>query len=167
MSDEIECLIETCTFPVWRLSMCSPHYQRYYRTGNPEAGGPIRQKQMGPGNPRWGGGAVSHPLYEIYIEMIARCERPAHVRYKDYGGRGLSVHPEWRNDFWAFVRDVGERPEGKTPSGKAYWQLDRIDNDGNYEPGNVRWATPSEQARNKRGYGPYFESRMKETSQCV
>jgi hypothetical protein len=84
--------------------------------------------------------------------MRRRCTNPDHARYSDYGGRGISVYPEWRNDFWAFVRDVGERPEGKTKGGRAYWQLDRIDNDKNYEPGNVRWATPTEQVHNRRKF---------------
>ena len=107
--------------------------------------------RTGSGNPNWRGGTTKHPLYEVYMEVIARCERPSHVRYADYGGRGISLHPEWRDDFWAFVRDVGPRPdERKTPGGRAYWQLDRIDNDGNYEPGNVRWATPIQQVTNRR-----------------
>ena len=146
-----ECLIETCVKPPLALDLCASHYRKYTLYGDPEKVVPLGRKvPPGEQNPNWRGGKTKHELYEVYIEMIARCERPAHVRYKDYGGRGLSVHPEWRKDFWAFVRDVGKRPEGKTPGGKAYWQLDRIDNDRGYEPGNVRWATPSEQCRNRR-----------------
>lgn len=104
----------------------------------------------GANNPNWRGGKASHPLYMIYNDLKRRCTNPGHSRYVDYGGRGIEVHPEWLDDFWAFVRDVGERPEGKTPGGRAYWQLDRINNDGNYEPGNVRWATPLQQANNQR-----------------
>ena len=97
-------------------------------------------------NSNWKGGKSSHELYYIYHDMISRCHRPTHVRYKDYGGRGITVCSRWREDFWSFITDVGKRPKGYT--------LDRIDNDKGYEPSNVRWATLSEQARNKRGYGP-------------
>lgn len=105
-------------------------------------------------NPNWRGGKSGHPLYLIYNDMVARCRRKTHLRYDDYGGRGIDVCQEWVDDFWQFVEDVGERPEGKTKAGRAYWQLDRIDNDGNYEPGNVRWATPEQQVRNRRSINP-------------
>lgn len=104
----------------------------------------------GADNPNWRGGKTKHPLYLIYNDLKRRCNNPGHKRYSDYGGRGIRVYQEWVDDFWAFVRDVGERPEGLTPGGRAYWQLDRINNDGNYEPGNVRWATPQQQATNQR-----------------
>ena len=73
--------------------------------------------------------------------MFARCNNPKNNRYHCYGGRGITVDPRWK-DFAVFISDVGERPDGMT--------LDRIDNDGNYEPGNVRWATPKEQVDNQR-----------------
>ncbi|MET8113722.1 hypothetical protein [Streptomyces prasinus] len=75
--------------------------------------------------------------------MIKRCENPNNHAYARYGGRGISVHPEWRANFGAFLRDVGRRPSPDL-------SLDRIDNDGNYEPGNVRWATAKQQANNRR-----------------
>lgn len=106
--------------------------------------------RAGERNANWRGGKTKHPLYLIYADIKRRCLNPKHLRYADYGGRGIRLHPAWAEDFWQFVKDVGERPEGKTKGGRAYWQLDRIDNNGNYEPGNVRWATPAQQASNTR-----------------
>lgn len=100
-------------------------------------------------NSKWRGGMASHPLYDIYNDMIGRCERPTHQRYDSYGGRGISVCERWRGDFWAFVEDMGPRPQGKR-NGRHIYSLDRIDNDGNYEPGNCRWATYSTQGENRR-----------------
>ena len=74
--------------------------------------------------------------------MIQRCTNERAANFKYYGGRGIRVCQQWRDSFEAFLADMGERPEGKT--------LDRINNDGNYEPGNCRWATWSEQRRNRR-----------------
>ena len=83
----------------------------------------------------------SHPLYGTWYMMIYRCTSPKCSDYPRYGGRGISVHPSWM-DFIRFVRDVGDKPEGTS--------LDRIDNDKDYEPGNVRWASPKEQALNQK-----------------
>ncbi|MEM3041553.1 MAG: hypothetical protein QXG97_05975 [Nitrososphaerota archaeon] len=85
--------------------------------------------------------------YHIWNSMIRRCHVPTHAGYSRYGGRGISVCPEWRDPqtgFKAFLAYVGERPSPQH-------SLDRIDPDGNYEPGNVRWVTAKHQARNKRG----------------
>lgn len=85
-------------------------------------------------------GGSFDPLYATWLGMKGRCSNPKHADYKYYGARGIRVCIEWQRSFKKFLDDVGERPEGKT--------LDRIDTNGNYEPGNVRWAAPKEQALN-------------------
>lgn len=81
--------------------------------------------------------------YGIWTGMIQRCENPNVKAFSRYGGRGITVCEAWRNSFEAFLADVGRRPS-------ARHSIDRYpNNDGNYEPGNVRWATPPEQMLNK------------------
>jgi hypothetical protein len=77
--------------------------------------------------------------------MLNRCYSKTCNGYQNYGGRGITVCERWRNSFEAFRADMGEQPSDKH-------QIDRIDNDGNYEPGNCRWATAKENSRNKRNH---------------
>lgn len=88
-------------------------------------------------------------LYKTWLGIKTRCYNPHDLNYASYGGRGIKIADEWKNDAQAFVRWIEENL-GSRPSSQH--SLDRYpNNDGNYEPGNLRWATPQEQAENKSG----------------
>lgn len=79
--------------------------------------------------------------YRVWKSMLSRCRYTGNSRYHRYGGRGIKVCDEWSNSFEAFYEYMGKCPEEKS-------SIDRICNDSDYEPGNVRWATPEEQGQN-------------------
>lgn len=83
-----------------------------------------------------------HKLYRVWNSMKERCRNPNDKHYKDYGGRGIKVCDRWISCFKNFLDDMGERPNG--------YQIDRTNNDGNYEPDNCRWVTPKENHANRR-----------------
>jgi len=88
-------------------------------------------------------GLAGSPEYSAWLSLINRCTNPNHKSFAGYGGRGISVCDSWMNSVEAFLKDMGRRPSPQH-------SIDRKNNDGNYEPGNCRWAIQSEQNRNKR-----------------
>jgi hypothetical protein len=88
-------------------------------------------------------GSYATPEYRIWSGIKTRCLNPKNNAYRNYGGRGITLHPEWRDDFAAFLTYVGKRPSPQHT-------IDRIDNNRGYEPGNIKWATYKDQANNKR-----------------
>lgn len=92
--------------------------------------------------------ATDHPRYGTFLCMRRRCHNKNNKDYRYYGARGIKVCDEWMvrgKGFWNHMAHVSKLPH----YGEAGYTLDRIDNDGNYEPGNVRWATKEQQTENR------------------
>lgn len=89
------------------------------------------------------GGKDRPPEFTVWLNMRTRCFSPSDKKYADYGGRGITVEEPWASDFAAFYRDMGPRPA------RGY-EIDRINNDGNYKPGNCRWVPHIDNVNNRR-----------------
>lgn len=120
------------------------------RVGRTKSCGHVNRKHL----TTFGRGNATHGMtrnrrvraeYSAWQAMRQRCSNPATENYLYYGGRGITVCKEWQDSFEAFYSHIGPKPD-------VSYSLDRIDNDGDYEPGNVRWATPEQQSRNRRPY---------------
>jgi len=145
------CKVEGCTNAILHSGICSIHYQRLRRHGSTESLKPrdkvcsvegCNKKHFGNGlcnthlSKKW-----TTPEYKSWIGMKSRCNNENDPGYTHYGGRGIQICSEWRHDYKAFYNYMGDKPTPKH-------SIDRINVNGNYEPGNVRWANAHTQNAN-------------------
>lgn len=124
------CSVDGCTITIHRKGLCSAHSKRMMRHGSFDKLTTATH------------GLESDPIYGVWANMVKRCTDPRNIAFHNYGGRGITVCPEWF-DVSRFNYDVCGHPGG----GMTF---DRVDVNGNYELGNVRWTTPAVQAQNRR-----------------
>lgn len=124
----IGCSVSGCEGEYHANGLCKKHNWRYKKNGDPNI---VKHEYHG---------LRDAPEYHSWKGIIQRCENPNSSGWARYGGRGIRMCERWRNSFSAFLEDMGERPFPKA-------QVDRIDNDGNYEPGNCIWTTNKENSR--------------------
>jgi len=135
-----KCTVPDCPVEVHAKGFCKAHYLRWYRNGSTDKIDKKATALRGKDLPHTKHGLWNHLLYPTWHTMMARCYKPTNAKYPRYGGRGIIVCDRWHL-VENFIADVGDRPVGMS--------LDRINNDGNYCPENIRWATKLEQARNR------------------
>ena len=124
------CKVSNCNRKHFALGYCQMHWHRVKRHGNPLINKGIKH------------GKRNTPEYHVWINLKGRCYNPNNHKYHRYGGRGIIVCDRWKNSFINFYSDMGKKPFPKA-------QIDRIDNNGNYEPNNCHWVTPFENSINK------------------
>jgi len=146
------CKINGCKNKIYVKNWCIKHYMRWYRHGDPNV---IKKEQHG---------YRKHYLYDLWANIKTRCYNKNRLRYKDWGGRGITMCDEWKNSARAFI-------EWALDNGwKKGLEIDRINNDGNYCPENCRFVTHIKNIHNNRllyrhnksGYrGVYYHNRDK------
>lgn len=122
-------------------------YGHNLKSGTTKSCGCLYRDRKGEHNPRYETGLSREWIYSTWNSMKQRCFNPNATEYSAYGGRGITVCEEWKNSFKCFYEYVSKLPH----YGEEGRSIDRINNNGNYEPGNVRWATKEQQYEN-RGY---------------
>ncbi len=126
------CKIEGCNKKHAGRGWCYMHHRRWLRHGDPLFRKSLYEKH----------GMTHTHEYQIWTGMKVRCYDPKFKAYHRYGGRGITICDRWLHSFLAFYNDMGSKPFPNA-------QIDRIDNDGNYEPDNCHWVSASENMRNK------------------